>query len=534
MKRYINTVIALVAVAAFASCNKTIDELQQNPNKASSVTPDLVLGKVLRDVSGTGNSGALGGINSWDNVHKYNQYFLGAYGYYGDNQYNWQNGSFDSYLTLKNVVQMEKEASARGLDGLNPYESIGKFVRAWYFYNLSSMMGDIPLTDALEGTANPRPTYTSQKEVFKYVLDILDTANTHFASLVTAGNNTISSSTQDIYYEGDLSKWQKAVNSFKIRVLISLSHKTSDADLKVASQFANIINNPSKYPVFASQADDLKFTYIPTYNQYGLHIDNFGSTASRYGMAETYVKSLTNLNDARVFVTCEPAWKIVDSLKYSPTDYRAFVGESTGQSIDIIETKASARLFSFINRKRYYSTYTGEPDVLVGYKEMCFNIAEAINRGWVSGDAESWYRKGITESMNFYGLDVSKTNFTAYFLKSGGLSDVTAYPFTFNFNDYYNQAAVKYAGSATGLNQILLQKYIAMFQNSGWEAYFNYRRTGVPAFKGGTGVGNNGNIPKRWGYPNSEQNQNPSNWKTAVSTQGFESDDINGVMWLLK
>ncbi len=87
---------------------------------------------------------------------------------------------------------------------------------------------------------------------------------------------------------------------------------------------------------------------------------------------------------------------------------------------------------------------------------------------------------------------------------------------------------------STGFDQILLQKYLAMFQNSGWEAYFNYRRTGVPAFKGGTGVGNNGNIPKRWGYPNSEQNQNGGNWKTAVSNQGFTADDINGVMWLLK
>ncbi|MBC7758425.1 MAG: hypothetical protein H7069_06185, partial [Phormidesmis sp. FL-bin-119] len=42
---------------------------------------------------------------------------------------------------------------------------------------------------------------------------------------------------------------------------------------------------------------------------------------------------------------------------------------------------------------------------------------------------------------------------------------------------------------------MLVQKYLSFFQNSGWEVYFNYRRTGVPAFSGGIGVGNNGSIP---------------------------------------
>src|SRR4051794_7977372 len=138
-----NNILFFLFVVVAISCNKTIDELQVNPNKASTVTPDLILGTVLKDMSGTGAAGSLGGIDSWDDVHKYNQYFLGAYGYYGDNQYNWQSGSFDAYIVLKNVVQMENEAIARGIEEVNPYEAIGKFTRAWYFYNLTSMMGDI-------------------------------------------------------------------------------------------------------------------------------------------------------------------------------------------------------------------------------------------------------------------------------------------------------------------------------------------------------------------------------------------------------
>jgi hypothetical protein len=533
MKKIYSAAIAIAFVLT-TSCNKQLADLQTNPNKATSVTADLILGTVLRDVSGTGDNGRLGGINSWDDAHKYNQYYIGAYGYYGDNQYGWQNGSFDSYLTLKNVIKMEEEAAINGLPQVNPYSAIGKFIRAYYFYNLSSMMGDIPLSQALLGKDNSTPVYDSQKEVFKYVLNVLDTANTNFASLLQSGSNPLEGSVQDIYYKGDLSKWQKVVNTFKLRVLLSLSNTAGAQDLKINEQFAAIINNPGKYPILFSQSDDLKFTYLATYNQYSLHRDNFGSTASRNGMAETYVKNLTDIKDPRVFVTCEPAWGLAESAGYAPTDFRAFVGESTGESIDKIEAEASARLFSFINRKRYYSTYVGEPDVLVGYKELCFNIAEAINRGWIDGDAEAWYKKGIVESMNFYGIDVTANSFTAYFLKSGGLNDITPYTIKFNFNDYYNQSAVKYASGSEGLKQIVLQKYLAMFQNSGWEAYFNYRRTGIPAFKSGTGIGNNGVIPKRWGYPNSEQNRNAENWKAALTNQGFTTDDINAKMWLLK
>ncbi len=79
-----------------------------------------------------------------------------------------------------------------------------------------------------------------------------------------------------------------------------------------------------------------------------------------------------------------------------------------------------------------------------------------------------------------------------------------------------------------------MQKYLAFFQNSGWEAYYNYRRTGVPAFDGGTGIGNNGIIPKRWAYPTDEQNTNAGNWQSALQAQGFNTDNINDAMWLIK
>jgi len=542
------------------SCSKTIQDKESNPNNPSNVPSALILGTVLNDMSGelgSSNSGSLGGVNSWDLVQDWNQYHCQNYDYYGNNIYSWTDGSvnsngssagpFNSYLVLKNVVQMEQAVVGVDAGHANPYEAIGRFVRAYYYYNMTSLMGDVPQTQALEGLTEQAPSYTPQEQVFEYVLNELDTANSDFATLISNNDATLSAS-QDIFYAGNLSAWQKLVNSFKLRVLISLSLQASDANLNVPARFAAVINNSATYPIFASQSDDFEYNYNPgasnTFSTYPFNPSNFGSIAGRYNMAATYVGALTTISDPRVFITCDPAWALVkadsipaDSSFTYPARFEYFTGASTGLALGTMYANASAGDYSFINRYRYYSNFTGEPDVLVGYKEMCFNIAEAIERGWISGNAETWYKTGINESMKFYGIDTTQTNFTAHFLPPGAnaVTEVAPYPFTFKFSTYYAQPAIQLSSTAaTAINQIVLQKYIATFENSGYEAYYNWRRTGVPAFQGGSGVGNNGVIPIRWAYPVTEQTQNAKNWSAAISSQGFTADDLNQTMWLLK
>jgi hypothetical protein len=557
MKKIRYAGLVLMGAIVFSSCSKTIQTKQPNPNNPATVPAALILGTVLNDMSGENGSsasGSLGGVNSWDLVHQWNQYDCQNYDYYGNNIYAWTDGSessgpFNSYLVLKNVVQMEQaEVTLGGGKAVNPYEAIGRFVRAYYYYNMTSLMGDVPVTTALQGQADETPTYTPQQQVFAYVLSELDTANSDFATLITNKDNSLSS-TQDLYYgpgvnpniastAQQLLAWQKLVNTFELRVLISLSAQASA--MNAATLFATIINNPSTYPIFASQNDDFQFVYNPgntnTFSTYPFNPSNFGSIAARYNMAYTYVNALTTLNDPRVFNTCEPAWAVVTDVD-SPAQYPYFVGASTGLALGTMYNNASAGDYSFINRARYYSNFTGSPNVLVGYKEMLFNIAEAIERGWVAGNAETYYKTGINESMKYYGIDTTKTSFTAYFLPPGAnsVSQVAPYPYTFSFSNWYAQPAVKLSTTPTAaIGQIVLQKYIASFQNSGYESYYNWRRVGVPTFQGGSGVGNNGVIPVRWAYPVSEQTQNASNWNKALSNQGFSADDLNQTMWLLK
>src|SRR5580692_2802126 len=323
----------LIALGA-ASCTKTIDSKQTNPNVPSSVPPQLILGTLLNDMFGNGLQCSLGRINSWSNVGDWDQYHCQNYYYYGNNIYSWaaNSASFDPYLVMQNEKQMELEATARGTAAVNPYEAIGRFVKAYYYYNLTSMYGDVPLDGALEGALNTTPTYTPQEQVFAYILNELDSANNDLTTLIAANDNSLSP-TQDIYYSGVLTNWQKAVNSFRLRVLVSLSTQAADATLGVPAQFANILGNPAKYPVFASPADDLQFVYNPggtnTYSTYPFNPSNFGSIAGRFNMSFTYVNALTTINDPRVYFTCDPAWALVASDP-NPAQYKYFVGASSG------------------------------------------------------------------------------------------------------------------------------------------------------------------------------------------------------------
>jgi hypothetical protein len=142
---------------------------------------------------------------------------------------------------------------------------------------------------------------------------------------------------------------------------------------------------------------------------------------------------------------------------------------------------------------------------------MCFNIAEAINRGWTNGDAATWYAMGITASMTTYGIE--------------------------NVSGYLSQPMVSYMGNnAEGLRQILVQKYLAQAQHSGLESYFTWRRTGLPTFaEGGPGTGNSGVIPRRFQYPVSERDNNTTNYQAALTSQfGSTTDNINDKLWIEK
>jgi Starch-binding associating with outer membrane len=502
-----------------ASCRKSFDQLQNDPNRATTVPPNLVLNSILSDIYQP----------PFSPTQRWNQFYACNYAYYGDQQYTWTEVPFNTYNVLKNVLKMEEEA-AKSIPAPNPYSALGKFLRAYLVYNLTMRTGDIPVSEALRSLQNTSPKYDSQKEVFKQILVWLEESNADISTILTKGSYVLSS---DFYYNNDLTKWRKAVNAFKLRVLMQLSRYDMDADLSIKQKFVETITNTANYPLFAGMEDNMQYVYNAQYNKYPTNPESFGFDAARYNMTSTYLNRLVSLRDPRTFYVAEPAALLVSGGAV-PNSFEAFAGAGSGEDLATMSANAGVGSYSFINRKRYYSTFTAENCIQIGYPEMCFNIAEAINRGWVAGNAESWYVKGIQASIAFYGI-VNGSNTVTFQRPGGTLSDYDTYTINFNWATYYAQPSVQYTGNnAAGLAQILTQKYLAFYQNSGWEAYYNWRRTAVPAFHTGPGNGNSQRIALRFQYPVSEKAVNTANVNAAIQAQFSGSDDINAKMWIIK
>jgi hypothetical protein len=535
------------------SCQK--GNLLTNPNSASTSTTvpvSLLLnritnemyygGGVIDGVSGNQNEGP------WNQIMRWNQFFVSSYPYYwGDNSYTWSNTATQMPM-LKYVNLMLQQVQSQYGATPNPYVALGKFFTAYSFIWYTQRVGDIPMSQAGNPTLYPTPKYDVQATVYQNCLAILDTANTLMGALTSnsANTNSLVDPVGDIFGLTYL-QWQKVINTYKLRVLISLSRRAVDnAQLNIPAQFAKIYNNPAQYPIMTGNSDNLAYHYLssPAKDNYPL-FPNYTPYIGYENMCNTFINVTAGNNDPRTFIAATPApAQIANGVPYS--SFAAYVGADIGLSYSQITVNNSGGEYSYNNYLRYYGTATGpnvsgstcEPYILIGYPEMCFNIAEAANLGWIPGvSGGTWYKNGILADMSWLGLsDGATVTVGLPIFQPTNFSNVLG-NVTVNVTNFMNQANIMYAGdNPAGLNQILTQKYVAFWQNSGWEAYYNWRRTGVPTFsQGGTGIGTpNLQIPIRWQYPVDEQTYNTTNWQAAVSSQFGGTDAVTNTMWLTK
>lgn len=137
------------------------EDLRENPNEPNSVPPSLIFTTLVPGVTG-----------SFSDTYEKMQYHLwiATDNVFSPNFNNGFNGSFD-YSSLRNIIQMTKEAEAAGAPA---YAIIGKFLKARMFIEMTRRMGDIPLSEAGLGAEKPQPKYDSQKSVYIQCLDWLD------------------------------------------------------------------------------------------------------------------------------------------------------------------------------------------------------------------------------------------------------------------------------------------------------------------------------------------------------------------------
>lgn len=487
--------LVAVAIAVLISFSRCTDfgEVNIDPNKVSEAHPQLLL---------TNTTWQLFAKISKNSMYA-TRVLVQSDGESSEQYYKWNRSSFDSYEKLRDVVKMKEEAEK--IDA-KEYVALSYFFKSLYFYDLTLTFGDIPYSEALQGETNQQfmPKYDTQEVVFKGILEDLKKAN----DLLSKVDDKILG---DIIFDGEARKWQKVVNSFRLKVLMTLSKRESAFNAK--SQFVSIMNS---LPIITSNEDNFQVKYLDKQdNRYPLFNDSgFGS--GMY-MDSTFVSLLALREDARLLVFCTQTKNAKDA-GLPINDYSSYDGGDPIKPYATANQKAVAGEMSKPH-PRFYSSPTNEPKVFLGYSEVEFIIAEAILRGWVNGNAKEHYDNAIKASFEFYNANV------------GGYD---AYLNSQEAEKYVASGLVNFSNAKSKsekLEMILTQKYIATIYFQGtWRAYFDYLRTGYPEFRLSAGM----KVPTRWMYPQSEYNDNADNVSEAIQKQFGGNDNIYGTMWWLK
>ena len=422
--------------------------------------------------------------------------------------------------------------------GINVAEEAGlvstvaaqQILQCLLFEYLTDIYGDIPYLEALNGReGNVSPKFDKQEDIYSGLLGTLDEA---MATLASSSDEIDAEG--DLLYGGDKQSWIKFANSLKIRMLVRSYEAfggSKKAELQAAAS-ASLINDNANNATMAYEGSAANNSWM-----WG-PANNAWEDMTRRKPSIPFLDLLKANNDPRLLTWIAPAlqpWGDADDA-YTLTDYYGnsydiIVLDKSGEDIGdfpLGETYIGAPLTvasleyiynegtssgSYDNFKlSSYTNLFGEDSndllkaTLMEASEVSFCLAEAAQRGWITGNASTYYEAGIAQNMdrwNISGADIS--------------TYLDANPLPTDNNN--------------ALVTILTEKWKSLF-TQGHQSWFNYRRTGVPAVVGIDPAYVALPFPSRWRYPTYEVDNNTENVDEAVARLG--EDTQTAKIWLIK
>ncbi|WP_353719663.1 SusD/RagB family nutrient-binding outer membrane lipoprotein [Dyadobacter sp. 676] len=508
MKKLIPLYIMLLVVVSGGACTNDFEEVNTNNNVPNNVTPDLLLAGVIRNMI-NGQVNDAWGIGNIVVQHHAKIQFV------NEDRYLWgqQNSIWDNvYGNMRNVKNILDQV---GADDKNAYKGIALILKSWMFALATDAYGDIPYTEATKGKTDAvyLPKYDPQENIYAGILSDLKAANDILAASSTAVSG-------DILFgggTGSLIKWRKLANSLRLRYLMRIS-KQKD----VKAEMQAILADTAKNPVFEGNQDNAELKYLAAApNQWALYGARVGSF-DEFRVSKTLSDRLTALKDPRLAVFGRPSQSSVAAGKPVIEGVPNGLGDVPALNYNGGPQGVSRVGYTFAclvcNDPGQAPPDPAAPrGILMNYSELQFILAEAREKGWIStGTAQEYYMKGVQSNFDYWRSVVPS---------SYGIN-VTPDP------SYFTQPAVAYTGTTDEkLAKIALQKWVAFYFN-GLEAWFDWRRTGMPEIKPGPDNLNQNRVPVRFIYPLSEQSLNGANREEAVKRQG--ADDLNTRIWVAK
>ncbi|WP_436517272.1 SusD/RagB family nutrient-binding outer membrane lipoprotein [Ekhidna sp. To15] len=388
----------------------------------------------------------------------FTQQFVGINAQQADNyRYLWVPADGDGIFfrmyvsTLQPLVIIDEKATA---EESNHTSGMAKVLIAHGLGSMTDLFGDIPYSTAFGARdGNLQPTYDTQEEIYTTIHQLLDDAITLLSGPAGIGSAL---GGDDLIYGGDTDSWIAAAHALKAKYYMRLTKVSGTAYADAEAELADAM---------ASSAGDLQLSFGTSPNESNPAYQFSQDRGGNINIDPFFFGLLNTLNDPRrdaLLLDEDP-----DADDPDPSGYSTTFDQGT------------------------FYTNINAPVIMTSYTEMKFLEAEIELMG--NNDVPA-AEAALAEAI---GASIAKLT----------SSTDAAYVAT-------NSALAGLADDAARLEQIITQKYIAMYSN-GIEPWADYRRTGYPNLTPNTnGINSfnlNGEIPRRVSYPQTEIDLNNAN-----------------------
>ena len=380
-------------------------------------------------------------------------------------QFGWTNFAFGMYNTgIMAPWKKVQEQTVNAEDGAEFPEvyALSLILKVIGMQRSTDCYGPIPYSHFGEGGTSVE--YDSQSSIYHQFFKELDEAEKLINGFLSSDRKDANVMKKwDLIFKGDYKKWLKVINSQRLRLAIRIS-KVEPGLARTEAEKA--MSSPAG--VITTKSENMT---LPTETmKHPLCILAYAYNDIR--MSGDMQSILEGLKDPRLPIYFNPAGDIKGAPEYK--------GKYLGirQGIDY-PSKGQRENFSNLGNAWTMDNMNRTPIVLLGSSEVYFLRAEGALRGWsMGGTPEELYKKGIEESLSYWGL--SGADYI-----NDGVSKPIAYvdPTAHKYDmEPASTVTVKWdegASKEEKLEKIITQKWIALFPE-GQEAWSEFRRTGYP------------------------------------------------------
>lgn len=495
MKIIFNNKLLFSVLALFlaTSCTKDFEELNDDPNRPKTVSPGVILSQMQYRITNSSISAARNFTHELMQMDapRSSTSGLGLHRYVVNPGAGVWTGFYQNLTDIEDIIKISENLKE------NNYKAIALIYKSWAYSILTDLYGDVPYSQAIkaaEGTF--KPAFDKQKDIYTQILKDLETANGLFDDtkiLTYAGDLVYNSAALTSGKNVGIQRWKKFGNSLKLRLLLRLSKK--EGEINVKEQITTILADPVKYPTITTNAEEAILKYPGTFPYFNPFF-NARTLDWRSGnyFTEFFLGNLNESADPRRAI-----WAIPVTVAGVPT----FRGIKSGYptTLEYVVDQNSS----------YTDALKTLPQlgVMMPLAEVEFIKAELALKGYKTGKTpKQHYEAGITASMIQWGTTVPK--------------------------DFFTQKNIEFDATGTEekqMEQIMLQKYYAYFFVD-YQAWFEKRRTGLPALPRNPAIPEANKFPSRVPYPTYLQSLNLENLKLAVTSIGGDNSDVK--LWLEK